>query len=62
LKLQFAYNEDVVVKSCSLAKPILSQIYSLRMEILSLSKTRDNLLPKLMSGKMNVNEIEAFTV
>lgn len=40
-----------------LAKPMLAQIESNRLENISLSALRDGLLPKLMSGEIDVSEI-----
>ena len=40
-----------------LAKPMLAQIESNRLENISLSALRDGLLPKLMSGEIEVSEI-----
>ena len=41
-----------------LAKPLLAQIESNRLECISLSALRDGLLPKLMSGEMDVSKVE----
>lgn len=41
-----------------LAKPLLAQIESNRLECFSLSALRDGLLPKLMSGEMDVSKVE----
>ena len=41
----------------SLAFPILAQIHSNRGENMILSAVRDALLPKLMSGELDVSEI-----
>lgn len=41
-----------------LAQPILSQIESNRLENISLSSLRDGLLPKLMSGEIDVSDIQ----
>lgn len=40
-----------------LAKPMLAQIESNRLENISLSALRDGLLPKLMSGEIDISEI-----
>lgn len=40
-----------------LAKPLLAQIESNRLECISLSALRDGLLPKLMSGEVDVSDI-----
>lgn len=41
-----------------LAKPLLTQIESNRLECISLSALRDVLLPKLMSGEIDVSDIQ----
>ena len=41
-----------------LAKPLLAQIESNRLECISLSALRDGLLPKLMSGEVDVSAIQ----
>ena len=41
-----------------LAKPLLAQIESNRLENIRLSALRDGLLPKLMSGEIDVSDIQ----
>ena len=57
LNLNFSFNDAVVDKFCNLMNPILAKTHSLRMEILSLSKIRNLLLPKLMSGELKINNL-----
>ena len=57
LNLNFSFNDAVVDKFCNLMNPILAKTHSLRMEILSLSKIRNLLLPKLMSGELKNNNL-----
>ena len=42
----------------NLIKPIFTKIYNNALQIQSLTKTRDTLLPKLMSGQIRVNNIK----
>jgi len=42
----------------NLIKPIFTKIYNNALQIQSLTKTRDTLLPKLMSGQVRVNNIK----
>ena len=42
----------------TIASPLLEQIYSNRAENKRLSILRDTLLPKLMSGEINVSAIQ----
>ena len=57
LDLNFSFNDAVVDKFCNLMNPILAKTHSLRLEILNLSKIRDLLLPKLMSGELKINNL-----
>lgn len=50
--------EQELLEFNGVAYPILAQIESLRQENLRLSSLRDTLLPKLMSGEMNLSEIQ----
>lgn len=54
LKFLFAYNEEVIKKFNSLVKNILKYKYKLTIQNQTLSRLRDNLLPKLMSGEINI--------
>jgi type I restriction enzyme S subunit len=42
----------------NIIKPIFTKIYNNALQIQSLTKTRDTLLPKLMSGQVRVNNIK----
>ena len=42
----------------NLIKPIFTKIYNNALQIQSLTKTRDTLLPKLMSGQVRVNNLK----
>ncbi|MFQ5472758.1 MAG: hypothetical protein ACE5FA_07735, partial [Dehalococcoidia bacterium] len=41
-----------------LAKPILHQVYSLELLNRTLTQTRDLLLPRLISGKLSVEDLD----
>lgn len=47
-------NNDVLIKFYELANPIMEKISNNMFEIKELSKTRDELLPKLMKGEVRV--------
>lgn len=50
--------EDVLKKFDELVQPIFSMILSKTREIKRLAEIRDTLLPKLMSGKLDVSDID----
>ena len=50
--------DDELYDFNELAKPLLAQIESNRLECNSLSALRDGLLPKLMSGEIDVSDIQ----
>lgn len=50
--------EDVLKKFDGLVQPIFSMILSKTREIKRLAEIRDTLLPKLMSGELDVSDIE----
>jgi type I restriction enzyme S subunit len=50
-------NDGTLKKWCGIIQPILETINSNINEIYELSKTRDYLLPKLISGELSINEI-----
>lgn len=52
--LTFVYNEDVIRKFHETVAPIIQKKFDNNSQIQSLSKTRDNLLPRLMSGEVRV--------
>lgn len=47
-------DDDILKAFDNVVKPIFSKIYNNSLQIQSLSKTRDTLLPKLMSGEVRV--------
>ena len=51
-------SEEELAGFNTIASPLLEQIYSNRAENKRLSILRDNLLPKLMSGEINVSAVE----
>ncbi len=52
-------NDDVIIENYNiLAEPIFLQIKNQEKEILALQKTRDVLLPKLLSGELDVSDVE----
>ncbi|MDF0692692.1 restriction endonuclease subunit S [Aquirufa ecclesiirivi] len=50
-------NDEILVKWFAIIQPILETINSNINETYELSKTRDTLLPKLISGELEINEI-----
>ena len=50
-------NEDLREKANKLLEPIHKEIYQLQQTNQNLAKQRDLLLPRLMSGKLEVEEI-----
>lgn len=51
-------SSTVLEKYVSLVKPLLEQISNICFENQALEKTRDTLLPKLLSGEIDVSELE----
>ena len=51
-------SEEELAGFNTIASPLLEQIYSNRAEIKRLSVLRDTLLPKLMSGEINVSAVQ----
>ena len=58
LKFNIAFNESVAKEYSSIVEPIVSKILVNQQEISHLTNLRDTLLPKLMSGEIDVNEVE----
>ena len=56
LKFNIAFNESVAKEYSTIVEPVVSKILVNQQEILHLTTLRDTLLPKLMSGEMEVNE------
>jgi type I restriction enzyme S subunit len=52
--------EELTTALSSLFMPILDSIISLNLQIRSLKKTRDALLPRLLSGEIDVSDAERF--
>ena len=50
--------ENVIKDFCSIVTPMYDLIAANSMEIQRLSKLRDALLPKLMSGEINVSSVQ----
>jgi type I restriction enzyme S subunit len=53
-KVKFSINDDIVVYFGDLVKPIFDKIIKNRKEIHHLTQIRDELLPKLMNGEIEV--------
>ena len=58
LNFIFAYDMEVAKEYNNIVKPIITKILKNQQEIIHLSTLRDTLLPKLMSGEIDVNEVE----
>ena len=56
--LKVVYDDMIIKRYNILAEPIFLQIKNQEKEILTLQKTRDTLLPKLLSGELDVSEVE----
>lgn len=55
MELRFAHPPESIVNAfCDLAKPLLDRINTNRLEIQSLGKVRDTLLPRLLSGELQL--------
>ena len=57
LKFLFAYKKEIVEEFNVLVAPTLKEMSELSLETRKISKLRDTLLPRLMSGELNVNTI-----
>jgi type I restriction enzyme S subunit len=51
-KYKFLYNKELIDKFVSIIKPIFSQINTLQLQSANLTRQRDLLLPRLMSGQL----------
>ena len=58
LKFNIAFNESVAKEYSSIVEPIVNKILVNQQEITHLTNLRATLLPKLMSGEIDVNEVE----
>jgi type I restriction enzyme S subunit len=57
--MQLAIPEDSIISSFDIViKSIFEKIKKNQQEITHLTNLRDTLLPKLMSGEIDVNEVE----
>lgn len=50
-------DDEIIIKFNSIAKPIFKKIYYNNLEIKKLQKLRDTLLPKLMSGEIDITKV-----
>ena len=57
-RLTFVFNEDAIEAFEHEVNPFMETIYSNMMENNRLEQLRDNLLPKLMSGEIDVSDIQ----
>lgn len=57
-KFEFVYNADTFSKYMPVFKSLTEAIQSNEFEIENLAMIRDSLLPKLMSGELNVSDID----
>ncbi len=57
-RLQFSANEKVIVEFNALVMPMFEMIYSNNKETQQLSALRDTLLPQLMSGELDISNID----
>lgn len=58
LKLRFSYDEDKALILSQTLKPMFDSIVNNSVESLKLAQLRDSLLPKLMSGELDVSDID----
>ena len=58
LKLEIPYETKQALELSNLLQPIFDTIYQKNIENIQLSEIRDSLLPKLMSGELDVSDIE----
>ena len=59
LKYKVAYNEEYCEKYCAIISPMINQILGIRDESRRLAELRDTLLPRLISGELKVNDVDA---
>ncbi len=58
LSYKIAYNQEIALEYNAIAEPMITQILKNQQESRRLARLRDTLLPRLMSGGLEVNEIE----
>jgi len=51
-------SEEIILRFCSITLPIINQIFVLQIKNDFLTKTRDLLLPKLISGEIDVSDLD----
>jgi len=54
-------SEEIILRFCSITLPIINQFFVLQIKNDFLTKTRDLLLPKLISGEINVENLDIKT-
>ena len=57
LKFLFAYKKEIVEEFNAIVTPTLKEMSKLSIENRKLTRLRDTLLPRLMSGELNINTI-----
>lgn len=57
LSYRLAFNKEVAMRFSRLVEPMIAQIIKNQQETHRLAELRDTLLPRLMSGEININEI-----
>lgn len=57
-KYSFAYNDNIFTKFSMIMKIYIESIFLLKKKNIQLKQTRDLLLPRLMSGEIDVEELE----
>ena len=58
LKLEIPYETKQALELSNLLQPIFDTIYQKNIENIQLAEIRDSLLPKLMSGELDVSDID----
>ena len=58
LKLEIPYETQQALELSNLLQPIFDTIYQKNIENIQLAEIRDSLLPKLMSGELDVSDID----
>ena len=58
VKIDKTYTDEEITEFHSLAAPMFAKIKANQAEISNLTKLRDTLLPKLMSGELDVSDID----
>ena len=58
--LKLLKDEQIIQKFNMIVEPMFRQIKNNSLEILSLQKTRDTLLPKLLSGELDISNLDSL--